>query len=751
MTTVVIDPGHGGSVAISGSSPNNATGPNGLLEKDVTLDLGRRVSALLASRASVILTRTTDVNLSLSDRAKVARDANADVFLSIHLNGWKDPSVDGTETWVAKNASAASRDLAQRVLTHVVGVTHARNRGVKEEDFGVIRTDRQAPGTAASLVEVAFLTNPGEAERFTHDDYKQAVAQAIADAIVERLPAPAPPTAQSLSGGGPATTGTIFLAPNITNTYTDYIQPVTRGDLQPLINGNSSNPASPKTEPLDEMQSLIQTLGEGDSVYLSAWYFDPTTPLTLGAYKGNAFWGNFLAIKAIEGVKIRILATDFDPIEKSSHANVRFWMSIMDSLLTKMPATSRDNLQYVVSMQPVTMGPLHGTIFVGRWSVNIGSHHQKFMVVKKGEETLAFCGGLDIESRKTPSQWGYTPDKAMIGWHDIHVKMRGPIARDLEKEFTLRWNRESGKSTVVPSPNPWSGFATLPVPSPAAPGEVDASDERKQEDVQMERTVSTDDTIGFTTNQGNIKQIYKNIVNASQSFLYFENQYFRSSDLADWIVAKGNAAPSMPVIFVVLFSAGWDDGDDEITQQGDCLQFQFFDKVVKALGSRAAIYTMTGRSVHSKFQLADDRYMTIGSANANERGFQLDSELNVAIDDSKLSAAFRKRLWAHNLGVTEAIVSGWSVSDFITQWDAVATANSSLAPSAMAGEGVVRWDYTKSPGNCHVYIPDYLADNDADRGDEPNKGGLVAMSDVPTGADDVSSATGGDDGGTAIA
>src|SRR3954468_10853030 len=91
--TVVIDPGHGGAAPVGGSSPNNATGPNGLLEKDLTLDLGRRVSTLLAPRATVILTRTTDVNLSLADRAKVAHDANADVFLSIHLNGFNDASV----------------------------------------------------------------------------------------------------------------------------------------------------------------------------------------------------------------------------------------------------------------------------------------------------------------------------------------------------------------------------------------------------------------------------------------------------------------------------------------------------------------------------------------------------------------------------------------------------------------------------------------------------------------------------------
>ena len=92
--TVVIDPGHGGTAKAGGSSPNNATGPNGLLEKDLTLDIGRRVATLLGPRANVILTRTGDENRSLSDRARVAHDANAAVFLSIHLNGWRDPSVD---------------------------------------------------------------------------------------------------------------------------------------------------------------------------------------------------------------------------------------------------------------------------------------------------------------------------------------------------------------------------------------------------------------------------------------------------------------------------------------------------------------------------------------------------------------------------------------------------------------------------------------------------------------------------------
>jgi len=197
--TVVIDPGHGGTSPTGGSSPNNAVGPNGLLEKDVTLDLGRRVATLLGNRASVILTRSGDENRSLADRAKVAHDASADVFLSIHMNGWRDANVDGSEAWVAHGASPASRTLARTVLDRVVGATHAQDRGVREDNLGVLLPVRHAGNTAASLVEVAFLTNPSEAERLSHDEYKQQLAQAIADGIAASLPTNGSATAESLA------------------------------------------------------------------------------------------------------------------------------------------------------------------------------------------------------------------------------------------------------------------------------------------------------------------------------------------------------------------------------------------------------------------------------------------------------------------------------------------------------------------------------------------------------------------------
>ena len=113
MAIVVIDPGHGGMGTVGGSSGNNATSPSGLLEKDLTLAVARHAEVTLGARGhSVRLTRTADVNLSLVDRAAVARSARADAFVSIHFNGFGDTTVQGTETWVHQNGSAQSVELA---------------------------------------------------------------------------------------------------------------------------------------------------------------------------------------------------------------------------------------------------------------------------------------------------------------------------------------------------------------------------------------------------------------------------------------------------------------------------------------------------------------------------------------------------------------------------------------------------------------------------------------------------------------
>jgi phosphatidylserine/phosphatidylglycerophosphate/cardiolipin synthase-like enzyme len=234
-------------------------------------------------------------------------------------------------------------------------------------------------------------------------------------------------------------------------------------------------------------------------------------------------------------------------------------------------------------------------------------------------------------------------------------------------------------------------------------------------DVQMLRTISDDGGAfsTYSTHRDDVRRSYRQGIECATDYIYLENQYFRSTQLADWIVARATARPSLIVILVVVANAAADDGTNAITEHGDHLQYSTFHRIVTGVGaSRVRLYTMKNRAVHSKLAFTDDRWCNVGSANANVRSFELDSELNIAVADATLVRAFRRRLWAHNLGVSEATVAGWSTSDFLARWDAVAAANAGKAPSAMAGEGVVRFDYTAVPGAGHGSIPDAFAELD---------------------------------------
>jgi hypothetical protein len=131
---------------------------------------------------------------------------------------------------------------------------------------------------------------------------------------------------------------------------------------------------------------------------------------------------------------------------------------------------------------------------------------------------------------------------------------------------------------------------------------------------------------------------------------------------------------------------------------------------------------MVGRAVHSKFIVADDKWMCVGSANANVRSFELDSELNIQTNAARVVGDFRVQLWAHNLGLTPRTVSSWRIDDFIPRWDAGATSNAPLGsnPQDMAGEGVVAFNYLDHPGSSHFYMPDAFTELDL----SPDTGGF---------------------------
>lgn len=171
---IMLDPGHGGH--------DSGAAANGLLEKNVVLDISRKTQSILEQHGyTVKLTRNDDVFLSLEERVALANSWGADQFISIHANGYPDPGANGIETYYHPS-SPAGKTIATSIQTGLINETNSVNRGVKEETFYVLRNSKMP----ASLVEVGFITNQSEASKLADDSYREQLANAIAKGIMEQ-------------------------------------------------------------------------------------------------------------------------------------------------------------------------------------------------------------------------------------------------------------------------------------------------------------------------------------------------------------------------------------------------------------------------------------------------------------------------------------------------------------------------------------------------------------------------------------
>lgn len=188
--TVVIDAGHGGlsNQRYNGhSGDSGAVSPHtGLKEKDVNLAAALKLQQELEARGyNVIMTRSTDVYITLMERANIANQANADVFISLHHNSIANPNVRGImtlycPTFESEIKSVDQYPLAKAIQDQLVAQLGVQDRGViKRPELVVIRETKMP----AVLVELGFLTNAREAQVVATDEYQRNAAKAIADGM----------------------------------------------------------------------------------------------------------------------------------------------------------------------------------------------------------------------------------------------------------------------------------------------------------------------------------------------------------------------------------------------------------------------------------------------------------------------------------------------------------------------------------------------------------------------------------------
>ncbi len=179
---IVVDPGHGGPATGCHSRVNGAP----LVEKNLTLDMGLRLRAMLeAAGAKVVMTRTEDVDVSLSARPALATAANADLFVSIHVDDCGIPnSASGSTTYYHKQ-DESSRALAQSIIGRIRGASGLPIRGAVSDrvlyqtGLAVLRRST----VPAVLVETAFINNSRDRAKLVNPAFRTAMAQAIMDGI----------------------------------------------------------------------------------------------------------------------------------------------------------------------------------------------------------------------------------------------------------------------------------------------------------------------------------------------------------------------------------------------------------------------------------------------------------------------------------------------------------------------------------------------------------------------------------------
>ena len=179
---ITIDPGHGGS-------DPGAIGPNGTMEKDITLAISKKLKAALEAKgAKVNMTRTTDVDVygpnasgpdELQARVDVGTANKADIFVSVHINSFSDPNVGGISTYYYDKTQYDTR-LASRIQAKIADESgFAGDRGIQPGNLYVLRRSLMP----AILLELGFISNPKEEALLKKDNVQQQFADEVAAGI----------------------------------------------------------------------------------------------------------------------------------------------------------------------------------------------------------------------------------------------------------------------------------------------------------------------------------------------------------------------------------------------------------------------------------------------------------------------------------------------------------------------------------------------------------------------------------------
>jgi phosphatidylserine/phosphatidylglycerophosphate/cardiolipin synthase-like enzyme len=367
--------------------------------------------------------------------------------------------------------------------------------------------------------------------------------------------------------------------------------------------------------------------------------------------RANYRFGPLLDAKAKQGVRAWVLIWGLT------------YTPILNSWLRKWYWTPQDRIELMEQDHPKL----------------IGSYHQKTMTI---DGRVGYCGGMNVnendwdtndhpvfDPRRNPHRTRQAFRRLVqekknqtkfLPRHDLTIRFEGPVVRDLSLNFTERWNQCVEAQRTSLCGRFWTWVRHLLGHRSARKLHLPAEPETLPPDLAGGRLAQ----IARTTPQGEegILDLYRRAIRNARRYIYIENQYFRSPTLGEELAKACRKNPKLRLIALVWPindggkslidpSAYWTAKTQDAIRQVRP-DFQLTRLLSADRGADGNVQYVTV-DMHAKVLIVDDVWLTVGSANINERGFKYEAEINAAILDRETARNLRVRLMGEHLKIPD--------------------------------------------------------------------------------------------------
>lgn len=272
-------------------------------------------------------------------------------------------------------------------------------------------------------------------------------------------------------------------------------------------------------------------------------------------------------------------------------------------------------------------------------------HHQKAIVV---DGQIAFVGGMDLTTFDG-DRWDLSghPLRAGPNWHDVQVKLEGEVVADVEQNFRQRWQGAEADASASTGP----GLARQRLPGYDPAWDTPA---------QIVRTIPPDVYRSVQQGEFGVRHAYLTALHLARRYIYLENQYLWSPQVMDVLSDQLQRRRAGPFRILIVLPAGAHNGKWDNDRHVKKLRALDNGRGIVSIYSLYASGPSAGTHpfrykpvyVHAKVAVVDDEWLTVGSANLNNRGLLTDSELNVVAQDRAVATRLRVDLWAEHLALS---------------------------------------------------------------------------------------------------